>query len=137
EGEATRRRHAEHYAELADEIGAEHPGSRSGAAWRELEAEQDNFRAALEWCRDSGAVELELRLVGALAYFWATSDHLREGRARVDAALSQAEDAAAPLRAKLVWGPAPIADRVADEERSRASVDALLALFSGYGDKRQ
>jgi predicted ATPase/DNA-binding SARP family transcriptional activator len=137
EGEATRRRHAEHYAELADEIGAEHPGSRSGAAWRELEAEQDNFRAALEWCRDSGAVELELRLVGALAYFWATSDHLREGRARVDAALSQAEDAAAPLRAKLVLGASHIAHSLGDYERMRASADASLELFRGYGDERQ
>ena len=31
----------------------EHPASRSGAAWRRLEAEQDNFRAALDWSRDA------------------------------------------------------------------------------------
>jgi len=137
EGEATRRRHAEHYAELAEEVGAEHPGSRSGAAWRELEAEQDNFRAALEWCRDSGALELELRLVAALAYFWATSDHLREGRARVDAALSQAHDAPAPVRAKLVLGASHIAHSLGDYERMRASADASLELFRDCGEERQ
>jgi predicted ATPase len=79
EGERYRDRHAAHYAELAEAVEDEHPASGSGAAWRRLESEQDNFRAALDFLRVSGAVELELRLVGALAYFWATSDNLREG----------------------------------------------------------
>ena len=86
------RRHAEHYAELAEELEDEHPASGSGAAWRRLEAEQDNFRAALDWTRGSGAFELELRLAGALAYFWATSVHLREGLTRLDDALRDADD---------------------------------------------
>ena len=80
EGDTWSRRHAEHYALLAEAVEDEHPASCSGAAWEGLEAEQGNFRAALDWSRDTGALELQLRLVGALAYFWATSDHLREGQ---------------------------------------------------------
>jgi predicted ATPase len=137
EAEAVRRRHAEHYAELAEAVDDEQPGSRDGATWRVLEAEQDNFRAALDWCRDSRTVELELRLAGALAYFWATSDHLREGRARVDAALSHAEDATPPVQAKLVLGVAHIAHSLGDYERMRASADASLELFRGLGDERR
>ena len=64
EGEEYHRRHAEHYAELAEALEDEHPASGSGAAWRRLEAEQDNFRAALDWSRGT---ELELRLAGALS----------------------------------------------------------------------
>jgi tetratricopeptide (TPR) repeat protein len=137
EAETWRRRHAEHYAVLAEAVEDEHPGSRSGAAWQDLEAEQDNFRAALEWSRDSGAFGLHLRLVGALAYFWATSDHLREGRTRVDEALRRADDADAPLRAKLLAGSAHVAHSVGDYERMRLSAAASLDLFRSLGDERR
>jgi predicted ATPase len=137
DGEAVRRRHAEHYAELAEAVEDELPGSRSGATWRRFEAEQDNFRAALDWCRGCGEVELELRLVGAIGYFWATSDHLREGRARIDAALTHAADAPPPLRAKALLGAAQIAHSLGDYERMRASADASLELFRQLGDERR
>src|SRR4051794_1596677 len=137
ESEDYRRRHAEHYAQLAEEAEDEHPASRSGGAWRQLETEQDNFRAALEWTRASDAVELELRLVGALAYFWATSDHLREGRARIDAALRHAADAPAPLRAKALAGAAPVAPNLGDYEQMRDSAEASLGLFRELGDERR
>ena len=131
-----RRRHAEHYAELAEALEDEHPASGSGAAWRRLEAEQDNFRAALDWSR-ARDVELELRLVGALAYFWATSDHLREGRARLDDALRDAAAAPAPLRAKALAGAALVAHSLGDYERMRDAAEASLELFRALGDERR
>jgi predicted ATPase/DNA-binding SARP family transcriptional activator len=137
EGEPYRRRHAEHYAELAEALEDEHPASGSGAAWRRLEAEQDNFRAALDWSRGSGAAELELRLVGALAYFWATSDHLREGRARLDAALRDAAAAPPPLRAKVLAGAALVAHSLGDYERMRDTAQASLKLFRALDDERR
>jgi len=137
EGEACRRRHAEHYAQLAEEVEDEHPASRSGAAWQRLETEGDNFRAALDWTRASGAVELELRLVGALAYFWATSDHLREGRVRIDHALEHAGVAPAPLRAKALSGAAHVAHSLGDYERMRSSAEASRELFRQLGDERR
>jgi predicted ATPase/DNA-binding SARP family transcriptional activator len=137
EGELRRRRHAEHFAELAEAIEDEHPASRSVAAWRRLEAEQDNFRAALDWARGRRDVELELRLVGALAYFWATSDHLREGRTRLDDALRHAPDAPAPLRAKALAGAALVAHSLGDYERMRHAAEASLGLFRELGDQRR
>jgi len=109
EAGAWHRRHAEHYAAGAEAVEDEHPASRSGAAWQDLEAEHDNFRAALDWSRDRGEVELQLRIVGALAYFWATSDHLREGGVRLDAALRDAADAPAALRARALTGVSRVA----------------------------
>jgi predicted ATPase/DNA-binding SARP family transcriptional activator len=135
DGDAWRRRHAEHYAALAEAVEDEHPGNRSVPAWRGLEAEHDNFRAALDWCRNSGSVELELRLVGALAFFWATSDHLREGRARIDEALRHADGTREPLRAKALAGAALVAHSLGDYERMRESAEASVELFRLLGDE--
>lgn len=137
EGEDRRRRHAEHYAGLAEAVEEEHPASRSGPAWERLDAEHDNFRAALDWSRAAGAVELQLRLVGALAYFWATSDHLREGQARIDDALRGAGDAPAPLRAKALAGAAHVAHSLGDYERMLRFADASLELFRELGDDQR
>ena len=137
EGAIYRDRHAEHYAEVAEAGEDEHPASGSGAAWRQLEAEQDNFRAALGWSRASGTVELELRLVGALAYFWATSDHLLEGRDWIADALQHADDVPAPLRAKALAGAALVAHSLGDYEGMQRCAEASLELFRGLGDERR
>jgi tetratricopeptide (TPR) repeat protein len=137
DAEVWRRRHAEHFAAVAEAVEGEHPASRSGAAWQDLEAEHDNFRAALDWSRDAGEVELQLRIVGALAYFWATSDHLREGGTRLDEALRHAVDAPAPipLRANALAGIARVAHSLGDYERMRDAADACLELYRAIGDE--
>jgi predicted ATPase/DNA-binding SARP family transcriptional activator len=137
EAEACRRRHAEHYMLLAEAVADERAESRSEDAWQGLEAEQDNFRAALDWSRDAGELELQLRLVAALAYFWATSDHLREGELRIDEALERVSDAPAPLRAKVLAGSAHVAHSTGDYEQMRASAEASLDLFRELGDERE
>jgi tetratricopeptide (TPR) repeat protein len=135
-GEDWRRRHAEHYAELAEAFDDEHPATPDGAAWQALEAEHDNFRAALDWSRDGRAPELQLRIVSALAYFWSTTDHLREGGARLDEALRHADGAPAPLRAKALTGVARITQSLGDYERMRAAAQASLDLTRAVGDER-
>jgi predicted ATPase len=73
-----RRRHARHFAGLAEEIG---PGVRTGQEhyWHQrLIADLDNFRAAVSWGLDStldGDGELAVRIVANLAYYgsgWAS-----------------------------------------------------------------
>jgi tetratricopeptide (TPR) repeat protein len=75
--------------------------------------------------------------VGALGYFWATSDHLREGRARLEDALAHSAAAPAPLRAKALAGAALVAHSLGDYERMRASAEASLELFRLLGDERR
>jgi predicted ATPase/DNA-binding SARP family transcriptional activator len=137
-GERDQRRkvHAEHYAALAEAVEDEYPASRSGADWRRLEAEHDNFRAALDWTSAAAAPELQLRLVAALAYFWTTSDHLREGRARIDAALREADGAPAPLRAKALAGAALVAHSLGDYDRMRGFAQEALDRFGALDDER-
>lgn len=68
--------------------------------WLEhLEAEHDNFRAALSWALERGEIELALRLGGALGAFWHAHGHFGEGRTWLEAAL--ARDATAPVAVRI------------------------------------
>jgi predicted ATPase/DNA-binding SARP family transcriptional activator len=138
ESDAWRERHAQHFAAFAETVEAEHP-SEPATAWQRLEAEHDNFRAALDWSRDHGALEPQLRIMGAVGYFWATSDHLREARARLEEALGDAADAPAPpvLRGKVLSGLAHVEQSLGDYERMRTSAEASLELFRAVGDERR
>ncbi len=86
--EATRRRHAEYYAEFAEQANGELHGSRQLMWLDRLEIEHDNLRAALSWTlgaspshHDAGhqRLALGLRMVNALSYFWYTHD-VADGR---------------------------------------------------------
>jgi non-specific serine/threonine protein kinase len=79
EGDDTRRRHADHLLGLAEQASVfeRRPGQ---AAWLErLEADHDDLRAALRWCRAHDH-ERWVRLALALAWFWLVRGHLGEGR---------------------------------------------------------
>src|SRR5262249_43169710 len=79
EGRGAPPRHAEHYLALAEHAMKFH-GRPSQAFWLErLEADHDDLRAALQWCRAHDR-ELSVRLALALAWFWLLHGHLGEGR---------------------------------------------------------
>jgi predicted ATPase/class 3 adenylate cyclase len=72
------RLHAEYFMAFAEEAELEGPDQVS---WMErLEADHDNFRAALSWLLQVGKAELALRIGGALWLFWRIRGHLSEGR---------------------------------------------------------
>jgi predicted ATPase/transcriptional regulator with XRE-family HTH domain len=116
-----RRRHAVYYVILAEEAEPALRGGQEQGNWLDrLEREHDNFRAALEWTRQNGAVALGLRLAGALSWFWRMHGHMAEGRKWLDELLAQKheksgtsereeEDIAAPVRAKALTGAGRLA----------------------------
>jgi tetratricopeptide (TPR) repeat protein len=53
-----------------------------------LEANHDNFRAALDWGTEAGQTDSVLSLVSALWRFWQARGHLHEAQWRIEAALS-------------------------------------------------
>jgi hypothetical protein len=65
--------------------------------------EAGNLRAAIDWCTDSGQVELGLSLAVALENFWVTTDPA-EGLRRFEALFAQAHDVPAALRARSLRG---------------------------------
>jgi predicted ATPase len=114
-------RHAEYFATQAEAAGldarppdqnewlerADHP------EWLDrLEQEQGNWRAALEFTETNGLLELQLRLVAALAPFWSFRGHYREGGARLAEALRATGDIPPGLQARLLGQAAWIAMRL-------------------------
>ncbi len=83
EGETVRQRHAAFYLAVA-ELAEPHLQGPNQASWLDqLEAEHDNFRAALGWALRPGssrdATELAVRLAAALAEFWWPRGHCVKG----------------------------------------------------------
>ncbi len=82
DGATFRRRHANHFAEMAA-AAAEHLTGADSRRWLDLlEQDHDNLRAAIDWAFTSGEVELCLRIVTSLWRFWQIRGHLAEARDR-------------------------------------------------------
>ncbi len=74
------RRHAAYFQELAAEMEALWVGPKQKQAAEVLDAEVDNLRAALTFCRtDLQSSETGLRLAGSLNTYWILRGLLREG----------------------------------------------------------
>lgn len=90
------RRHAGYYMTLAEK-GAAHLHGPQQTLWLEyLEAEVENLRAALTWATTHQEVEIALRLVIALGWFWSTRGHLFEGQDWLNRALALPESSTYP-----------------------------------------
>ncbi len=135
EAEEVRRRHAEYYLALAEQVEPELKGSRQVAWLNRLEEEHDNLRAALSWAFERGEYGLELRLAGALGEFWYTRGYLSEGRRWLQAALEQeVETQEASARARALNWATTIAWGQGDFERAIALGEESLALTRDSGD---
>jgi predicted ATPase/DNA-binding SARP family transcriptional activator len=107
-GTEVRLRHCRHFVALA-ETGTPHLRTHAEAEWMErLDAETDNFRAALGWALNEGQPALAVRLAGRLRRYWefrgASAEGVRWLRAANEGADDDVplEDRARALRAEVV-----------------------------------
>jgi predicted ATPase/class 3 adenylate cyclase len=80
ETERWRRRHAEHFADLAEKVDFSRsfePDAR--ITLERIEHDAENLRAAMEWALGRGEAHLAVRLSHALPALWFTGGHLEEG----------------------------------------------------------
>jgi predicted ATPase/class 3 adenylate cyclase len=107
-------------------------------AWMaRLAAEQDNFRAALEWdgpTGDDGAKRL--RLAGALREFWWSRAQGGEGRHWLERALQAGPDAPAAARAVALVGAGLVAGDQGDGVSALDFFQRSQALYEELGDRR-
>jgi predicted ATPase/DNA-binding CsgD family transcriptional regulator len=89
------RQHARYFVQLVEEAEPELRGPEQVVWFDRLEEEQDNIQAVFDWCRgeESGAegAQIDLRLVGAMSWYWYTRGPFSEGRARARAVLARPE----------------------------------------------
>jgi predicted ATPase/class 3 adenylate cyclase len=132
EADGLRRRHAGYFLALAEEA---EPHAESDAVWiRRLEAELDNFRAAMDWSEASSETQLALRMAGALLPFW-DGGHVGEGRSRLERLLARDEQSNGP-RAKALVAAAVLARQSGDPASAIQRAREALAISSEGDDRR-
>ncbi|HEY3084062.1 MAG TPA: adenylate/guanylate cyclase domain-containing protein [Candidatus Dormibacteraeota bacterium] len=138
ETEAIRDRHAAAFAELAESTLGRLFGDERKALLDLLERDQDNFRAALDWCISHRRTELALRLGWGLWRFWQMRGHLREGRARLEAVLALPDVREhRELLKRALEAAGGVAYWQADMDTAQVWYDECLELTRGTSDKRE
>jgi predicted ATPase len=136
ETDQLRLRHAQWYADLAEQADRQLQ-SHDQQSWLErLDTESGNCRAALTWTVAQSEATLALRLAGALAWYWFLRGRHSEGRRMLAGALSTSTGDRAPVaaRARALAGLAVL------DSHDRANTDtvkhgrAALALYAGLKD---
>src|SRR5437667_778384 len=104
-----------------------------------LERERDNLRAALGWSveRTDGALdedavfkrELALRLAAALVHFSVVHWSIDEGRAWLERALGNSEEAPLSVRIKALSGAGWLAFHQSDMEQAEMLFEKCLQLY--------
>ena len=143
--DSTQRRHAEHYATLADQAHQQLYGPAQLATLDRLEAEHDNLRAALTWSlepqgtgpADAERVGIGLRLVEALVAFWYQHGHVAEGTRWLQRAIDLAsDDTGAPLAA-VAHGLGMLLTQQGEFAAAIPLFERSLASYRAAGDRDQ
>lgn len=135
ETETIQKQHAEYFLTLAAQVGLELRSRNRDVGLQQAEAEHDNLRAALSWSQTAGG-ETDLRLVGALWWFWYLGGHWSEGRGWLDAALARAGTGPPmPLRAQALLGAGLLAGAQGDGAIAISRLEESTARFREVGDK--
>jgi predicted ATPase len=145
EAGSAQRRHAEHYAAIAEQAHQQLYGPAQLAALDRLEAEHDNLRAALTWSLEPQATDVAdperigigLRLVETLAAFWHQHGHATEGRRWLQRAIELAsEDTGAPLAA-VAHGLGILLTQQGEWAAAVPLFERSLAIYRDSGDRDQ
>ena len=137
EAQDIHRRHAEYFTSLAERAEPYMRGGGEQLRWmRRLEADHDNLRAMHQWSIDDGVVELELRLVGTLGYFWWRQGHFAEGQQWIERALPLIEEVPAAVRARVLAVAGRVAFNLDDSATGKRVLGEALEIYQEIGTKR-
>jgi len=124
---------AEHYLAFAQTADVELRGRPE--KWLDrLDAEHDNFRAALDHFGATGKTQEALALAAALARFWTMRGHYTEGRARLEQLLAR-DETPTTARARALNGAVSLVVGQADTEAGERYADEALLVHRGLGDE--
>lgn len=127
-------RHARAYLALAEQGRLQVFGSQQTEWARLIDAESDNFRAALTWSFERGTRALALQLVSALAWAWRYSNNIDE----LDPWLRRASsftDLETSDTAELSYHLGLNAWRRGEYKRSETLMEESLRLYASLGDE--
>jgi predicted ATPase/two-component SAPR family response regulator len=135
--ETIKERHANFFLALAEEVEPRIHGADSRLLLDGLEVEHDNLRAALRLTAETRKTETELRLAGALWWFWLRNGHVSEGRRWLEGALERVEPSArTAARAKVLCGAGFLAFSQVDHTVTRPRLEESVEIYREVGDRR-
>ncbi|HLV80684.1 MAG TPA: tetratricopeptide repeat protein [Chthonomonadaceae bacterium] len=134
--EETAHRHAGYFLALAVESGQGASGRESAAHMERLDAERENLRVALEWCRTAPeSIERGLEAALALQTLWLTRGPINEARACVEGLLARAGDTLpGALCAQALGATGTLAEMQGDRASARMGYQQSLALYRTLDD---
>jgi tetratricopeptide (TPR) repeat protein len=133
EADIVRRRHAQHFRELAERA-APHLTSHDQQQWLAvLDREKSNIRSAISWCSLHEA-ESAVRMVGSLWRWWYLRGHYTEGRTWAARALRVSPESPAELRAPVLAGAGVLALLQCDYDFAQEQIQDSLELYSELQD---
>ncbi len=136
ETETVRRRHADFFLWLAERVEPTLLGHQRKQGLAQLEADLDNFRAALLWSQaDANRAETGLRLAGALSWFAHFSNHANEVRGWLATTLQSASQPTW-VRAKALWGAGLMALILGEYQQAKTEFEESVTLWRALGDQR-
>ena len=137
--QTVKRNHMEYFLNVAEKAGPELEGSGRGSEqtnWLDrLEADHDNFWAALEWSFKEGHAQAGVRLAGALWRYWEVRGNLREGRAWLRQARASGEGISPAALAKALDAEGRLAGRQGEFQDAKNLFEESLVLWRAAGDK--
>lgn len=136
EEHAIRVRYGAYYSALAETADHRLAGGEQEAWLDRLQAEHNNFRAALEWYVRRGDAEAGMCLIAALWTFWHIRGHQAEGRRWISLVLPLSGDCDPRVRARALVGAGWIAVDQTDHEQARTWFMESARLFRAVGDHR-
>jgi len=134
ETETLKRRHAEYYQALAEQLGPALRGHEQAATLARLDREHDNVRAVLAWAVERGEGDIAQAISGAIWRFWSIRGYISEGRSWMAKALAM------PPRRTANWARAAnaagnLAQMQVDYVEARALHEETRAVYIELGDK--
>jgi non-specific serine/threonine protein kinase len=140
---AAHRRHMAYVLKLAEHLVPELSGPLQVDSLNQLERENENLRAALEWAVEREPPEMGLRLGAALWPFWDLHGSYAEGRRWLHVLLARTRPPSTPvqpgpgdaLRARALSGAGHLAFRQGDLTAVRALQEEALAIQRALGDR--
>ncbi|HVR33642.1 MAG TPA: adenylate/guanylate cyclase domain-containing protein [Acidimicrobiia bacterium] len=127
-------RHALYFADLAEEAFRAKESDRLGRWLDQLEADQDNIHAALEWSLEEGQHAVALRLATGASVLWKQRGQGAEGRRRLERALA-VDGGADSLRARGHFAAGDLAADIGEIASAREHLQTALRLGRELGDK--
>jgi len=134
EEEQSRTRHLATYCRLAQAVEPKLYGAQQLEGLAQLDAEQSNIRAALEWGLENGQ-EAGAQLAAALFWYWHLRTVWADGYVWLQRALAAASGGTKPLRALLLSRAGYLASVLRDANRVVPYCEESIALYRERGDE--